>query len=162
MIDILFEQRVAQNTGLAAETIWQSVHETFECSGRTIGVPLPLSFLILPLAFHQRTANSLASRTQPGALYKALADDQEITVGLQQRMQALSDRTLQALSIGFHTGLLLVDPTHDRQLIPGKKSPPVAHSTEEVKAILSAAKRVGQAFFEMSPVQIITHLNIHF
>src|SRR6478609_9733423 len=89
MIDVLFEQRVVQNTGLAAEAIWQAVHEAYEARGRTEGVALPLSFLILPLTFHQRTAKALASKTQPGALYKALADEREITLGLQERMQAM-------------------------------------------------------------------------
>jgi hypothetical protein len=162
MIDVLFEQHVIQNTGLAAEAIWHAVHESYECKGRTEGVSLPLSFLILPLTFHQRSAKALASRTQPGALYKALADDREITVGLQARIQAMSDRTFQALSIGFHTGLLLLDPDHQRQIIPGKKSAPIAHVTEEVKTVLGAAKRVGQAFAEMNVVQLSTHLNIRF
>jgi hypothetical protein len=93
MIDVLFEQRVVQNTGLAAEAIWQAANETFEAKGRAAGVPLPLAFLVLPLTFHQRTAEALASKAQPGALYKAIADDREITVGLQMRMQAMSDRT---------------------------------------------------------------------
>lgn len=162
MIDVLFEQRVTQNTGLAAETIWQAVYETYEASGRTGGVAFPLSFLILPLTFHQRSAMALASKTQPGALYKALADDREITVGLQGRMQAMAERTLHALSIGFHTGLLLLDPDHERHLIPGRKSQPVSHATEEVKIILNAAKRVGQSFAEMSVVQLTTQLNIKF
>lgn len=162
MIDVLFEQRVIQNTGLATEAIWQAVHEAYEARGRTEGVSMPLAFLILPLTFHQRTAKALASKTQPGALYKALADDREITVGLQARMQAMSDRTFQSLSIGFHTGLLLLDPDHQRQLIPGRKSTPVAHVTEEVKTILSASKRVGHAFAEMNIVQLSTQLNIRF
>lgn len=162
MIDVLFEQRVIQNTGLAAETIWQAVHEAYECKGRTEGVSLPLSFLILPLTFHYQTAKALASKTQPGALYKALADNREITIGLQTRMQAMADRTFQGLSIGFHTGLLLLDPDHQRQLIPGKKSAPVAHVTEDVKTVLNAAKRVGQAFAEMDVIQLSTHLNIRF
>jgi len=162
MIDVLFEQRVIQNTGLAAEVIWQAVHEAYEARGRTEGVTLPLAFLILPLTFHQRTAKALASKTQPGALYKALADDREITVGLQARMEALSNRTFQSLSIGFHTGLLLLDPDHQRHLIPGRKSTPVAHVTEEVKIILNAAKRVGHAFAEMNLVQLSTQLNIRF
>jgi len=162
MIDVLFEQRVTQNTGLAAEAIWHAVHEAYEARGRTEGVTLPLAFLILPLTFHQRTAKALASKTQPGALYKALADDREITVGLQARMQAMSDRTFQALSIGFHTGLLLLDPDHQRHLIPGRKSPPVTHATEEVKTILNAAKRVGHSFAEMNLVQLSTQLNIRF
>jgi len=162
MIDVLFEQRVIQNTGLAAEAIWQAVSEAYEAKGRTEGVTLPLAFLVLPLTFHRRTATALASKTQPGALYKALAEDREVTVGLQTRMQAMSERTFQALSIGFHTGLILLDPDHERHLIPGRKTPPVAHSTEEVKTILNAAKRVGHAFSEMTLVQLSTQLNIHF
>src|ERR1035438_2764164 len=162
MIDVLFEQRVIQNTGLGAEALWQAVYEAYEANGRTEGVTIPLAFLVLPLTFHQRTARALASKTQPGALYKALADDREITVGLQDRMQAMSSRTFQALSIGFHSGLLLLDPDHQRHLIPGRKSPPVTHATEEVKTILNAAKRVGHAFAEMNIVQLSTQLNIRF
>jgi hypothetical protein len=162
MIDVLFEQRVIQNTGLAAEAIWQAVDEAYEGRGRSEGVPLPLVFLVLPLTFHKRSATVLASKTQPGALYKALGDDRELTIGLQERMQALSDRTFQALSIGFQTGLLLLDQDHERQLVPGRKTPPVVHVTEEVKVILSAAKRVGHAFAEMSIVQLSTQLNIRF
>ena len=162
MIDVLFEQRVIQNTGLAAEAIWQAVHEAYESNGRTEGVTLPLAFLVLPLTFHQRTANALATKTQPGALYKALAADREIIVGLQMRMQAMSERTFQALSIGFHTGLLLLDPDHQRQLIPGRRTQPVTHASEDVKTIMNAAKRVGHAFSEMTLVQLSTQLNIRF
>lgn len=162
MIDVLFEQRVIQNTGLAAEAIWQAVQEAYEAKGRAEGVSLPLAFLVLPLTFHQRTATALSAKTQPGAIYKALADDREITVGLQMRMQAMSERTFHALSIGFHTGLLQLDRDHERQLIPGRKTPPIAHVTDEVKVILNAAKRVGHAFAEMTLVQLSTHLNIRF
>lgn len=162
MIDVLFEQRVIQNTGLAAEAIWQAVQEAYEAKGRAEGVSLPLAFLVLPLTFHQRTATVLSAKTQPGAIYKALADDREITVGLQMRMQAMSERTFHALSIGFHSGLLQLDRDHERQLIPGRKTPPVAHVTDEVKVILNAAKRVGHAFAEMTLVQLSTHLNIRF
>lgn len=74
----------------------------------------------------------------------------------------MSDRTLNALSIAFHTGLLELDQDHQRQLIPGRKTAPVTHVTEDVKTILGAAKRVGQAFAEMSVVQLAAHLNIRF
>ncbi|HEX5422516.1 MAG TPA: three component ABC system middle component [Candidatus Acidoferrales bacterium] len=162
MIDVLFEQHVIQNTGLAAEAIWQAVYEAYDAKGRSEGVPFPLAFLVLPLAFHQRSASTLSSKTQPGALYKALADDREITVGLQARMEALADRTFQALSIAFHTGLLTLDSGSTRDLFPGKKTPPVTHVTEEVKTILNAAKRVGRSFAEMNAVQLAVHLNIRF
>lgn len=151
-----------QNTGLAAETIWYAVNEAYQAKGKAEGVPFPIVFLVLPLAFHQRSAIALAKKTQSGAIFKALAEDREIVVGLQARMQAFSNRTLQGLSIGFHTGLLRIDQDQQRQIIPGKKSPPVAHVTDEVKTILAAAKRIGHAFAEMTPVQLSGHLNIRF
>jgi Family of unknown function (DUF6521) len=162
MIDVLFEQRVIQNPGLAAEAIWYAVYEAYDTKGRTEGVSFPLSFLILPLTFHQRSAMALTSKTQPGALYKALSEDREITVGLQARMQAMSKRTFAGLSIGFQTGLLQLDSDHERHLIPGRKSSPISHATDEVKTILGAAKRVGQAFAEMNLVQLATQLNVRF
>lgn len=162
MIDVLFEQRIVQNTGLGAEVIWSAVNEAYEMSGRTSGVMFPLAFLVLPLAFHERTAIALSSKMQPGALYKAIAEDREITVGLQARMQAMSDRTFQALSVGFQTELILLDPDHQRHLFPGRKTAPITHITSEVKTILNAAKRIGHAFSEMNPTQLSTHLNIRF
>jgi hypothetical protein len=162
MMDVLFEQRIVQNTSLAAEAIWQSLQSAFELKDRTEGVPLPLVFLVPPLVFHQRTSTVLSSKTQPGALYKALAEDREITVGLQMRMQSMSDRTFQALSIGFQAGLLELDRDRQRQLIPGKSTPLVPHATDEVRSIMNAAKRVGQSFAELSLVQLCTQLHISF
>jgi hypothetical protein len=162
MIDILFEQRVIQNTGLAAEAIWYAVNEAYLAQGKAGGVPFPLVFLILPLTFHQRSAQALAKKTQSGAIFKALAEDREITVGLQARMQSLSNRTLQGLSIALHTGLVRLDQDGQRQILPKRKSPPVNHVTDEVKVIFQAAKRVGFAFSEMTPVQLSGHLNIRF
>jgi hypothetical protein len=162
MIDVLFEQRVVQNAGLAAEVLWQAVSTAYHTSGRVTGIPFPLAFVVLPLTFHQRTAATLARKTRPGALYKALAEDREITVGLQRRMQAMADRTLQALSIAFDTDLLRLDTHEEHQLLPGKRTEGVQHVTHEVKTALSAAKRVGQAFSEMSIVQLVNHLNIRF
>lgn len=162
MIDVLFEQRVVQNTGLAAEVLWQAVNEAYERKERIEGVPFPLVFLVLPLTFHKRTAISLSSKTQPGSIYKALADDREITVGLQARMQAMADRTLQSLSIALSSGLLRLDRGYQYQLIPGRKSSPVTHTTEDLKIILGAAKRVGQTFAELTLLQISNNLEVRF
>ncbi len=74
----------------------------------------------------------------------------------------MSDRTLQALSIAFHSGMIEVDHDHERQLIPKRKTAPTIHVTDDVKTIMAAAKRVGQAFAEMSIVQLAAHLNIRF
>jgi len=161
MFDALFEQRIIQNTGLAAEIHWQVVKEAYENNRREEGVALPLVFLVLPLVFHRRTAQLLATKKQPGAIYKLIEDDREVLIGLQERMQALYDRTVQALSIGFSTGLLKFDQ-QKQQLLPGVKSLQVEHVTDDVKTILKSAKRVGQTFSELSLVQILTVLEVRF
>lgn len=162
MTDVLFEQQIVQNPGLGAEALWYAVNEVYEEKNRAEGMDLFLAFLVLPLAFQRRSAIALASKVRPGALYKAIASDREITIGLQERMEALSERTLQSLSVAFSTGLLLLDCEEKPQLIPGRKSPPVTHVTEEVKTLLAAAKRVGQATAELPSAQIATHLNVQF
>lgn len=161
-MNILFEQKIVQNTGLATEAIWYAVNEAYLGRGKAEGVPFPLIFLVLPLTFHQQSAAALARKQQSGAIFKALAEDREITVGLQARMEALSNRTLQALSIGFSTKLFKLDRTPHVQILPGRKTFSVSHVTDEVKMIIAAAKRVGFAFAEMTPVQLSNHLNIRF
>jgi hypothetical protein len=162
MMDTLFEQRVIQNPMLAAEALWEAAYGAYESKERAEGVELPLIFLVLPMSFHRRTALGLATRSQPGAIYKALADDREIVIGLQERMAAMSSKTFDALSIAFHSGLLELDTGHRFQVLPGRKTKPVTHVTEDAKVVLGAAKRVGQALAEMSPEQLSAHLHVRF
>lgn len=162
MIDILFEQRIAHNAGFGAEVIWHAANEAFVASGKTNGLPLSLVFIVLPIAFHKRSAASLASKNQPGALYKALAENREIPVGLQERMETLASRTCEALDVAFRSGLLALDSNKDRHLIPIRKTPPVEHAAGDLCIALAAAKRIGQAISEMTMVQLTTNLNIKF
>ena len=74
----------------------------------------------------------------------------------------MSARTWQALSISFHSGLLTLDQNRAREIYPGRKSLPVAHTTDDVRVILGAARRVGHAIAEMSVVQLAATLNIRF
>ncbi len=161
-MDILFEQQIVQNELLAAEAIWHAVQEGFEVRQRTVGVPMPLVFLVLPLVFHRQTAISLSTKTKPGALYKALIQEPEITVGLQERMQAMSDKTLRSLALALDAEFLALDVEGDQYLIPLRRTTPVNHVTDEVKTIMNAAKRVGQALGEMAPAQVLALLHVRF
>ncbi|MEF8748141.1 MAG: three component ABC system middle component [Candidatus Accumulibacter propinquus] len=62
MTDILFEQQIVQNPGLGAEALWYAVNEVYEEKNRAEGMDLFLAFLVLPLAFHRRSAIALASK----------------------------------------------------------------------------------------------------
>jgi hypothetical protein len=161
-MDALFEQHITQNEALAAEVLWQTVLEAFESANRERGVQLPLVFIVLPIAFHRRSAESLAGRTQPGALYKALAADRAFAVGLQSRMESMWKRTQRALSLSIAAKLIEVDSDAGLELIPRRKTAVIEHVSHDAKLIIASAKRVGQAFAEMTPVQLMTHLGVRF
>jgi len=162
MIDILFEQNIIQNNALASEVLWIATLEAYETRNRTEGLAFPLVFLILPLAFHKRTAISLCTKTKPGSIYKALAENREIPVGLQSRMQSLFDRTLKSLSICISTGLIDIDYADHYQLLPARKSIPVQHVSDDVKIVTGAAKRIGQTLGELTIAQISDYLEVVF
>lgn len=161
-MDALFEQHLTQNEALAAEVLWHAVLEAFEASNRERGVQLPLSFIVLPITFHRRSAESLAGRTQPGALYKSLAADRAFSVGLQSRMEAMWKRTQRALSLSLAANLIEVDSHAGLELIPRRRTAVIEHVSQDTKLIIASAKRVGQAFAEMTPVQLMAHLNVRF
>jgi hypothetical protein len=154
----LFELDLIQNTGLALEAIWQSInaaHIDNNCSG----IQFPLVFLILPMVFHQATVEVLAGKQHQATLIRALAENPTITLELQKRMEALADRTLQSLSLGFACGILSMT---DSIIVPLKKTLKVKHDTEDVKKILDASKRVGWIFAELPPEQLIFKLKVCF
>lgn len=161
-MDALFEQHVTQNEALAAEVLWQAVAEAYDAAHRKHGIKLPLIFIVLPVAFHRRSAEQLAGRTQPGAMYKAITGDREFSVGLQGRMESMWRKTQRALTLSIASGLIDIDSEGTFELFPRRKTPVTEHVSAEIKLILAASKRVGQALAEMTPVQLMTNLNIRF
>lgn len=160
-MDLLFEQRLTNNTVLASYLISIAVRECFEANERKSGVEFPLIFAVLPLVFHSQTAQSLATKQKPGALIKALSENREIPLGLQERMEGFSELTLEALSLGFSSDLFYFDANGKIEIIPGEDSGMIfVHP--QIKTASNAAKRVGQSFAELSFEQICIYLNIRF
>jgi hypothetical protein len=159
-MDILFEQRIAHNAAFGAEAIWISTFAAYEASARTSGITFPLVYLVLPLVLHRRTALALATKTQPGALFKAISEDREIPVGLQSRVESMARRTSDALALAFRSKLVALDTNEEKHLIPVRKTNPFTHHDQDSKIVLSAAKRIGQTFAELPAGQICTTLGI--
>lgn len=162
MLDVLFEQRLVQNAGLGAEAIFETVAAYYRHENKTRGLPFPFVFLVLPLVFHKRTVNAIKSRANTGALRKALRDDREISIGLQQRMESMCEATLAACSLAIDSGLILYDP-EAVQLIPNRASlSQIHHDSGAVSDILAAARRVGLSFSELTLEEISTLLEVVF
>lgn len=160
-MDLLFEQKLTHNTALASHLISVAIRECFETNLRKSGVEFPLVFTILPLVFHKQTAETLATKKRPGVLIKAISENREIPLGLQERMEGLADLTLGAINLGFSTNLFYLDVNGSMELVPGENSG-MDFSHPKIKTAVNAAKRVGQSCSELSLEQICIYLNIRF
>jgi len=160
-MDLLFEQRLTNNTALASHLISIAVRECFEANLRKSGIEFPLIFTILPLVFHSQTAESLATKKRPGVLIKALSENREIPLGLQERMEGFAELTLEALSLGFSANLFYLDVNGTMEIVPGEDSG-MDFVHPQIKTASNAAKRVGQSFSELGLEQICIYLNIRF
>lgn len=100
------EYDIVQNSGLCAMTLHQFVHEYTNAHADRGQPSLPLCFCILPAALHDETSSSLCNRRRDGGLFNARTDDRTLGVGLQERMMDMRETSLEALRLGFKTGLL--------------------------------------------------------
>ncbi len=160
-MDILFEQKLIQNTALAMELLHAVILEHYKKNKATTGLKFPLIFLVLPLLFQKRTTNVLYNKASPGSIYKAISENREIPIGLQNRMEAYFENTFDAISLGLSVKLFAIDyPVGE--IVPIKKNLVCEDHSEDTKCMLAAAKRIGQTFSELTIEEIAQTLKVVF
>jgi len=160
-MDILFEQKIVQNSALSMELIHVVVLDYYKKNKAVTGLKFPLAFLILPMLFQKRTTDALYNKTSPGSIYKAISENREIPLDLQKRMEACFNKTIQAISLGLSAELFLIDYSQG-ELIPVKKSILDSSHTEDVKRLINVAKRLGHTFAELTIEEISQTLKVVF
>lgn len=162
-MNILFEKNLVQNQGLASCAVFEAVAAFSATRNAEAGMPFPMVFLVLPLAFHKRTVDSIKSRAGKGMLFKAIKDNPEIPLGLQTRMEGLYDRTFEALSLAVCAETIALDP-ETGELLPRRKALPdeTLPMLPPAKDVLRAARRIGASFAEHSIEEILTILKVVF
>lgn len=152
---------IVQNNLLGSLALWTFAKEFYERKQKKDGPPLPFALPILPLVFNQRAVQSIATKQFEGGLFRAVAEDRAIPVGLQDRMEAMADQTFQSLNRAFSAGLLRYDSA-TFQLIPVRTSSPHQIIDDELKAIMATSKRLGIWFADLSLEQIFILLDVRF
>jgi len=161
-MEAFFEQRVVQNPLLGAEAMWTAAVAYVRARNGVEGLPLAAVFLVLPLAFHRRSAEALSARQLQGGLHRALAQHREMPVLFQERVQSMAEATWRALNIALAADMIRLDTRPPFQLLPSRRTVPFQHSTEEVKTIMAASKRLGHALAQLSLSHACTLLGVRF
>jgi hypothetical protein len=155
------EAEIVQNPALGALALWAFTAEFYAQAGRRRGPTMPLTLPVLPMVLHEETVECMHNRHFDGGLFLALAENRTLTLDLQERMEAMTPQTMQALNLGFATNLLSFD-RESGELRPARLTPPVRPQGPEVRDILATSQRLGYWFYTINIEQLCSYLRIRF
>ncbi|HEU0035893.1 MAG TPA: three component ABC system middle component [Kofleriaceae bacterium] len=157
------EIQAMQNPALGAVLLWR-----FTCGytpeSSPTGTPLPLAFLVLPLAFHARSLEKVLS-TRPSSgmrmLEEKFSDRTDVLLSVQSRMLAMRMLSLRSLRIAVRTGLLTL-VSKDAVLWPRSRSAPPTAEAKGVGDLLKSAEKLGVWCRDISLFEIAGLLKVEF
>ena len=165
MIPMVSEAVVIQNPVLGATAIFTFVRAYFDASDRERGPTLPDAMLVLPMAFHRRTAQAIHRMKSGSGLGKALMDAPELPAGLQERVEGYSRISLASLDTAVASGIVVVAQDQPwPRFTPTRSTLPATavSSSPDVKTVLAAAKRLGWWFAKDDCETVYSLLSVRF
>jgi hypothetical protein len=162
MTAILNEVQAMQNPALGATLLWR-----FACGftpeSSPNGTPLPLAFMVLPLAFHAKSLEEVTGTQAASGLRKfeeKFSDRGDVLLSIQPRMLAMRDLSLRSLRIAIGAGLVTLVPK-EAVLWPRSRSTPPAEA-KAVSDILKSAEKLGSWCRDVSLFEVAGLLKVEF
>lgn len=162
MTRLLNEIQAMQNPALGAALLWRFTCGYSPDSSPT-GTPLPLAFVVLPLAFHARSLEEVAGTQAGSGLRKfeeKFRDRGDLLLAIQPRMLAMRDLSMRSLRIGLRAGLLTLVPS-EAVLWPRSRSAPPADS-KSVTELLRSAEKLGTWCQSLTLFEVAGILKVEF
>ena len=159
-VNRLFEYKLIQNPALLMSMQCVTISNYCSSVKGASGLKFPLLFILTPILFNKEIVESVYNKRHPGVLFKAIDQNRAAWIGLQERMEATFDITMQALSLGLRTRKIELDAAKGTLSTETKKG--AKYENVNLKRMLATAKRFGIIFSELSPEQITRALNIVF
>jgi hypothetical protein len=160
---ISFEQSLLQNDAFSATLITTAVKAYYDQTGQRHGMPLLLSLLVLPLVYHRETASVLAAKRRPAILPKAISENRDLALGVQERMERMTEMSMDALRLGIASRAISIDDDgRSLELIPATTRPTTTFSGDDARLMNRAARAVGCSFAEVTLPQLGEFLLVRF
>lgn len=162
MSTVLNEVQAMQNPALGAALLWR-----FACGftpeSSPNGTPLPLAFVVLPLALHAKSLEEIATTQSASGLRKfeeKFGDKGDVLLSIQPRMLAMRDLSLRSLRIAIHAGLLTLVPK-EALLWPLSRSAAPAGG-KAVGDLLKSTEKLGAWCRDVSLFEVSGLLKVEF
>jgi|APEBP8051072433_1049376.scaffolds.fasta_scaffold00283_13 hypothetical protein len=157
----LSELDLVYNPSLGAYLLWCADRGYF--SEVSEGMPIPLAYLVLPLALHWQSRKIGISTNKPSGLTMfaaKLGEHQEDLLAVHQRALALRELSLASISLACATRLMAIDPGAAKVLpLEANKLPKPSESIQKLGAL---CEKFGTWFARLPPEQVGSVLRIEF
>lgn len=162
MTAVLNEVQAMHNPALGATLLWRFVCG-FSPEKSPHGTPLPLAFIVLPLTFHAKSLEEVASTRAASGIRvfeEKFRGQSDVLLAIQPRMLAMRKLSLRSLRIALRAGLLTLVP-QDAVLWPRTyASPPTG--AKPVNDLLKSAEKLGSWCREISLFEVAGLLKVEF
>lgn len=163
MTRLLSEVQAMQNPALGATLIWRFACGYAPQNEAHEGVPLPLTFVVLPAILHERTREKISSTHLSSGARKfeeKFLDQGDVLFALNKRAIGMRSLSLRSLGHALASGLLTL--VADRSTLwPRSYSKPPVDSKPVVK-LLDAAEKLGSWCRPLSVYEISGILRVEF
>jgi hypothetical protein len=162
MTAILNEVQAIQNPALGAALLWRFLCGYAPKSSPS-GTPLPLAFVVLPLAYHARSLEQVTATQSASGLRRfeeKFSDRGDVLLSLHSRMLAMRELSLRSLRIAIRTGLVTLVP-QEAVLWPRSHSAPPAEA-QPVNDLLRSAEKLGGWCRDVSLFEVAGLLKVEF
>ena len=156
------EYDIMHNNVLGAHSLWEFVKHFSKFHNKSESPDLLLLMPVLPIVLSETSCDLICRRNfNEGSLINALIEDKGIFIGLQKRMEDMSDITLNSLRVAFVSNLLTIN-NDDFKVSSLSSVNPTLSLSQDYLNIISASKRLGAWFAKYEVNQITNYLNITF
>jgi len=157
-----------QNPALGAVLLWRFTSGYEEGSNDNSPTPLPLLFIVLPIMFHQETAEFVLSTHRSSGLRifvgKFTASENtksDLLIAIHERSLILKNLAMNSLKLAITSSLISIDPAKG-VAIPLSSTPPKAGIPQPVQRMLNGAEKLGFWCSKLSLHEVSVILKVAF
>ena len=162
------ETRIVQNSALGAVLLWRFT-SGYERENKVKGPPpIPLLFIVLPIMFHQDTAEIIISTRRSSGLRafvnkfaSSKSSKNDLILAINDRAIIMRNLSMRSLRLALASNLISIDI--ERGLaIPLTSTAPKAGVARSIRSMLQSAERLGYWCSQLSLYEVSAILKVRF
>jgi hypothetical protein len=162
------EIRAMQNPAIGATLIASAIRGFSEASGVNAGMPLPLTFLVLPITLHAATYEMVAHTLKKSGLRylsdkfgQAKHSQSDLVLAIQARALSFRAITFESLNIMLHSEIAILEPKKG-EVWASEKLEHVLDMIQSEKELHKNSEKLGYWFGMLTPFELSSILKVAF